>query len=120
MTLGRNEFSAVRDGALALDTTAVLLLVVGGILLLSRLVVGRVMVIVGAVELLIAFIVELRVAYDNFGRIFVAALVLGLLLGIPALVLAAVPATGRWIQVLGGPSAPTRVGLSGGVRCRSV
>ncbi|MBF6152671.1 hypothetical protein [Nocardia terpenica] len=97
-TLGRNKFSVVRDVALALDSTAALLLAVGGILLLSRLVAGRVMVIIGAVELLLAFVIELRVAYDNFGLIFIAALVLGLLLGLPALVLAAVPATGRWIQ----------------------
>ncbi|ATL65616.1 hypothetical protein CRH09_04705 [Nocardia terpenica] len=97
-TLGLNKFSIVQDLALALVTTAVLLLIVGGILLLSRRLTGRIMVIIGAVELLIAFVVQLRVAYDYYGFLFAAALVLGLLLGIPALVLAAVPATGRWIQ----------------------
>ncbi|MGQ4601290.1 hypothetical protein [Nocardia sp. R6R-6] len=82
---------------LALNTTAAIVLILGGILLLCRLIAGRVMVIFGAAMMVPdrAETLAWFVRHDVIGAVIFG---LAVLVAILILVLAAMPATGRWIR----------------------
>ncbi|MFI5782297.1 hypothetical protein [Nocardia sp. NPDC051570] len=97
----------------ALYTTAAILLVVGGILLMRRAFAGRVMVIIGAIAMLpeqLRVMLAIRHGY-SYGYSMVHFLqpglihcVLELLAPVIAALLAMTPATGRWIAATHAPA----------------
>ncbi|WP_433654584.1 hypothetical protein ACQPW1_27985 [Nocardia sp. CA-128927] len=86
VTPGKLQFSAIAAGFIAF------LLVVGGIVLMCRLTAGRVMVFVGGALALLNLIISSAL----FG-VFSPLSVVGVVLVLATLTLAAVPNTGRWI-----------------------
>ncbi|MEV4124927.1 hypothetical protein [Nocardia sp. NPDC049707] len=99
---GKVPFAAIEAGFIAL------VLIVGGILLLCRLTIGRVMVLLGCALALVDM--SIGVVMSATLGVLSPTSVLGFALILPTTVLAAVGSTGRWIAERRRPQVPPPYG----------